>query len=193
MIFLYGTLGAMADFQGNLLEDPDEYKGHYERSIGYYAKAEALALKNPEKYKYHLAAFIDALAGIHEYIGNLDQAVEKNRQLTGYVGVGTGQKSDRLAATATIKVAALRLETGEDTTDVQAYLDSLKDHANEEIAFMVKAELLKIDLLKEDADAARKKLEEMKLEYAGKDSIGANSLYKEFRRAEHKIDKLEDK
>ena len=192
LIYLYGTLGMMADFQGNLHNDPDKGRGHYDRALGYLAKAEELALKDTNKYRLHLASFISTQAGIHEYIGNLDQAVAKNKELAGYMGVGTGIKSNWLAVNAAVKVAALRLEAGDDTTEVKAYLDSLKGHPNEEIAFGAKKELLAFHLMKANVDSARKRLEDLKIEYAGRDSIGSLDLANEFRRAEHKVGTLEN-
>ena len=186
-LFLFGTLGTMAEWQSKDAQDPRNKEAHRERSLKYLSKAEDLAREDEDKYRIQLANVLDSQASVYEDSGDLENAILKHRELIKFTGVGTGSEKDRLAAFAIIKTAQLRLEAGHDTTAVYSFLDSFKAHGIEDVAFTSQHELFKMDLLMGDTDQATKRLEAMRIQYARRDSLGGMDMKRIFRHMDYSI------
>ena len=83
---------------------------------------------------------------------------------------------DALVASSLQKAAMIRRALGYDNQSTVLFLDSLTDHTNELIALVAKKGLVKAQLHKGDVDHARIILDQMKSEYAGRDSVGHLSV-----------------
>jgi len=79
---------------------------------------------------------------------------------------------DALVASSLQKAAMLRRALGHDNQSIVSFLDSYADHTSEVVALVAKTELVKAQLYTGDIDHARIILDQMKSEYAGRDSIG---------------------
>lgn len=83
---------------------------------------------------------------------------------------------DALVASSLGRVAMLRRALGHDNQSIASFLHSYTDHTSELVALMAKTELLRAQLHKGDVDHARIILDQMKSEYAGRDSVGHLSV-----------------
>ncbi len=188
---LYGTLGMFAEFQSHATSDRQERENHRKRALGYYEKAVILASRDEEKYHLHLASFISSQALLYAKTGNLDKAIENYQTITKYTGVGTGRLPDELAARAVMHTANLRLQAGHDTTEVRRYLEGMKDHGSENVAFYAKFALLDIHIKAKDFDTAKRELAKLRTEYADVDSVGGMDLERQFGYKKHIIEQKE--
>ncbi len=84
--------------------------------------------------------------------------------------------SDALVARALQKAAMLRRALGQDDQSVASFLDSHTDHTSELVALVAKKEFLTTQLHTGDIDRARTRLNRMRSEYSGIDSVGHLSV-----------------
>ncbi len=83
---------------------------------------------------------------------------------------------DALVASALQKVAMLRRTLGHDNQKIASLLDRHSDRTSELVSLVSKQELLRAQLHKGNVDQAQIILDQMKSEYAGRDSVGHLSV-----------------
>ena len=170
---VYNSLGFFAMLQANVASSEAEELRHIHRAANYFSKGDSIARSRPIELRLHRAHLIhNGVDALHR-LGKVQEALLKTEELLhGFEGLGTGHMKDALVASSLQKAAMLRRALGYDNQSIASFLDSYADHTSEVVALVAKTELLRAQLHKGDVDHARIILDQMKSEYAGRDSIG---------------------
>ena len=174
---VYNALGSFAMAQADISSSEAEELLHIHRAANYFSKGDSIASYRPIELRIHRAHLIHNGADTLHRLGKVQEALLKTEELLhGFEGVGTGRMKDALVARALQKVAMLRRALGHDNQSVASFLDSHTDHTSELVALVAKREFLRTQLHTGDIDHAQTRLDQMKSEYAGRDSVGHLSV-----------------
>ncbi len=174
---VYNMLGFFAMAQADVASSGTEELRHIRRAATYFSKGDSIARSRPIELRLHRAHLIHNGADALHRLGKIPEALLKTEELLhGFEGVGTGRMKDALVARALQKAAMLRRALGHDNQKIASLLDRHIDHTSELVALVSKKELLRAELHKGNVDQAQIILDQMKSEYAGRDSVGHLSV-----------------
>jgi len=174
---VYNMLGSFAMAQADVAASEAEELRHIRRAVTYFSTGDSIARSKPVELRLHRAHLIHNLADALHRLGKIREALLKTEELLhGFEGVGTGRMKDDLVARSLRKVAMLRRTLGHDNQAIASLLDRHTRHTSELVALVAKQELLKAQLHKGNIDQAQIVLDQMKAEYAGRDSVGHLSV-----------------
>ena len=170
---VYNALGSFAIAQANASSSEEEEARHLNRAAGYFSKGGLIANSNPVKLKLHRAHLLYNDADLLDRLGKEQEALLKTEQLLyGFEGIGTGSRRDALSSMALQRAVKLRRELGQNSDSIASFLEPLTNHTSKVVALLARKELINLQLHAGDIAGARNRLDQMKSEYAGKDSVG---------------------
>lgn len=163
-----------------------EDDGAHRRAVQHFEHAKQLALKDPSKYRLHLAVILSDLAVAYSSLKKYKEAMDLYAMIAvEYNGVGSGINKDALAIGAVTKIPALSIRAGEPPEKTkQRLLSIVSKCSNADVAAQALENIALIEIKQGNRRQAMDILEQAKKEYP-------NS--KAAKRADNLIERLGEK